>query len=71
VAAAQALEQHAPLAPGAGTAAALEAIRRHVQRLDGDRSLAPDIERLAAPATLEAIVAAAAAASDVRFETAV
>jgi len=62
LAAAQALEYHAPRRAGAGTAAALGAVRRHVATLDGDRALHADIGLLAAPETLRAIVAAAESA---------
>jgi histidine ammonia-lyase len=44
--AAQALDLRAPLEPGAGTRAALAAVRRVVPFLDRDRVLAGDIERL-------------------------
>ncbi len=59
LAAAQALEFHAPLRCGAGTGAALQEVRRHVAKLVDDRSLSPDIETLAAPPVLAAIVRAA------------
>ncbi len=44
--AAQALEFLKPLAPGLGAAAGYQLVRTHVQPLDGDRVLGPDIERL-------------------------
>jgi len=47
LAGAQAVEFHAPLAPGRGTAAAHEAIRALSPALGDDRPLAPDIERVA------------------------
>ena len=59
LAAAEALEYHAPLRPARGTAAGLEAVRAVVPRLSGDRALAPDIEALANPAALAAVVRAA------------
>jgi len=59
LAAAQALEFHAPLGRAAGTEAALQAVRRLVPRLEDDRVLAPDLETLARPETLRAIVRAA------------
>ena len=62
IAAAQALEFHAPLAPAPATAAAMRAVRRLVPRLEADRSLAPDIAALATPGGLESVVDAVAAA---------
>ncbi len=59
LAAAQALEYHAPLRRATATQAALEAVRRVVPTLTEDRVLAADVETLAAPDTLRAIVAAA------------
>jgi histidine ammonia-lyase len=47
LAGAQAVEFLAPLEPGAGAAAAREAVRSHSERLRDDRSLAADIERVA------------------------
>jgi histidine ammonia-lyase len=44
VCAAQGVELRAPLRPGAGTAALLGSLRRHVPHLDDDRLLAPDLE---------------------------
>jgi histidine ammonia-lyase len=44
--AAQALEYHAPLAPGRGVRQAYEIVRRHVAPLAQDRVMAGDIERL-------------------------
>ena len=46
--AAQGLDCRAPLKPGRGAAHAHEAVRKLVAPLDQDRSLSPDIERLAA-----------------------
>ena len=43
---AQGVEFHHPLRPGLGTRAAVRLIRREVERLDGDRILSPDIERI-------------------------
>lgn len=48
LAGAQAVEFHAPLEPGAGTRAARAAVRERSPRLRDDRSLAPDIEAVAA-----------------------
>jgi histidine ammonia-lyase len=45
--AAQGVEFRAPLKPGRGVARAYESVRRLVPPLETDRSLAPDIERLA------------------------
>jgi len=58
LAAAQALEFHAPLEPAAATRAALQAVRRHVPRTTSDRSHAADLERLSSPGVLHEIVAA-------------
>jgi len=44
--AAQALENHAPLAPGRGVKQAYEIVRRHVPALTQDRAMAGDIEKL-------------------------
>ncbi len=44
--AAQALEHHAPLAPGRGVKQAYEIVRRHVPPLREDRAMAGDIEKL-------------------------
>jgi len=44
--AAQALEHHAPLAPGRGVKQAYEIVRRHVPPLTQDRAMAGDIEKL-------------------------
>jgi histidine ammonia-lyase len=44
LAAAQALDLRAPLAPAAGTAAARTAIREAVPLLDADRALKPDVD---------------------------
>lgn len=46
MAAAQALEHHAPLAPGAGVKQAYDIVRRHVAALTQDRSMSRDIENL-------------------------
>ena len=48
LAGAQAVEHHAPLAPGVGARAARELVRSHSPRLDDDRPLSGDIEALAA-----------------------
>ncbi len=47
MAAAQAMEFRKPLTPGRGTAVAYEVIRRHVAKLDEDRPMHYDINRLA------------------------
>ncbi|MEW6543690.1 MAG: histidine ammonia-lyase [Nitrospirota bacterium] len=44
--AAQGVEFHRPLRPGAGSVGAMKLIRRLVPRLEGDRPLAPDIEKI-------------------------
>jgi histidine ammonia-lyase len=59
MAAAEALEYHAPLRPARGTAAALEAVRSLVPRLAGDRMLSPDVETLADPESLRNVVRSA------------
>jgi histidine ammonia-lyase len=46
VVAAQALEYHAPLAPGRGVKQAYEIVRAHVAPLTQDRVMAGDIEKL-------------------------
>jgi histidine ammonia-lyase len=46
LAGAQALEYHAPLAPGRGVKQAYEIVRRHVAPLTHDRAMSPDIEKL-------------------------
>ena len=46
VVAAQALEYHAPLAPGRGVKQAYEIVRRHVAPLTQDRVMSGDIEKL-------------------------
>lgn len=64
--AAQGLDFHRPLRPGAGARAALKLIRRRVPRLEEDRPLAPDIERLrslVASGSLGAILSALASPS--------
>lgn len=48
LAAAEGLEYRAPLQPGRGAAEVRDAVRSLVPRLTADRSLAPDIERIAA-----------------------
>ena len=48
MAGAQALEYHAPLAPGRGVKQAYEIVRSHVAPLTHDRAMAPDIEKLTA-----------------------
>jgi histidine ammonia-lyase len=60
LAAAEALDCHAPLAPAPATGAARDAVRVLVPRLEGDTVLAPLVERLAAPDALASIIAAAA-----------
>lgn len=70
LAAAQALEYHAPLRPAPPTAAALGAVRRFVPRLEEDRVLAPDLETLARPQTQRAIVQAAQEACGAELATA-
>jgi histidine ammonia-lyase len=47
LAAAEALEYRAPLRPGRGAHRAYETLRAHAPRLTRDRSLSPDIERVA------------------------
>lgn len=59
LAAAEALDCHAPLTPAPATRAAHAAVRALVPRLEGDRPLAPLVERLADPAALAQILAAA------------
>ncbi len=46
--AAEGLEYRAPLQPGRGAREAYEQVRSHVPRLERDRPLAPDIEKIAA-----------------------
>src|SRR6185369_15775339 len=48
MAGAQALEYHAPLAPGRGVKQAYEIVRRHVAPLTQDRAMAGDIDRITA-----------------------
>jgi histidine ammonia-lyase len=62
LAAAQAVEFHAPLAPGAGALAAHAAVRAVSPPLDDDRSLAADIEAVAGAIRSDEITAAAEAA---------
>lgn len=47
ITAAEGLEYRAPLAPGRGVRQAYEIVRSHVPRLTNDRSLAPNIEKIA------------------------
>jgi histidine ammonia-lyase len=47
LAAAEGLEHRLPLQPGRGARRAYEVVRTHAARLTRDRSLAPDIERIA------------------------
>jgi histidine ammonia-lyase len=58
LAGAQAVEFHAPLEPGAGTGAARAAVRELSPRLRDDRSLATDIESVAAAVRNGSLVAA-------------
>jgi len=58
LAGAQAVEFHAPLEPGRGTQAARAAVRELSPRLEDDRSLAPDIEAVAAAIRDGSLVAA-------------
>lgn len=60
LAAAEALECHAPTAPAPATAAALACVRQRVLRFAGDRPPAPEIEKLATSEALAAVVQAAA-----------
>ena len=62
LAAAEALDCHAPLTPSPATRAAHAAVRALVPRLEGDRPLAPLIERLASPDALAAVSGAASRA---------
>jgi len=48
LAAAEGLEHRAPLRPGRGARRAYEVVRTHAPRLDADRPLAPDFERITA-----------------------
>jgi histidine ammonia-lyase len=48
LAAAEGLEHRAPLTPGRGVKKAYDIVRSHVPRLTQDRTLGPDIERIAA-----------------------
>src|SRR5690625_2105207 len=56
--AARGLELRAPLAPAAGTSAAVAAVREHVAGPGPDRFLAPDIEAVVDLVTSGAVVAA-------------
>ncbi|HEX8476393.1 MAG TPA: histidine ammonia-lyase [Pyrinomonadaceae bacterium] len=47
LAAAEGLEYRAPLQPGRGVRQAYETVRRHAPRLTRDRSLSPDIQKIA------------------------
>jgi histidine ammonia-lyase len=69
LAASQALEFHAPLPPGPATAAALAAVRQHVEPTRADRSHAEDVQRLSQPAVQRDIVAAAEAVLDAPLRT--
>jgi len=71
MAAAQALEFHAPLRPATCTEAARQAVRRFVPRLEEDRVLAADLEALARPEALTAIVRAAEGAGGAPLVTSV
>ena len=62
LAAAQAVEFHAPLAPGAGARAAHDAVREVSPPLDDDRPLSSDIERMADSIRSGAFVGAVEAA---------
>jgi len=62
LAAAQGLDLRAPLAPGAGSAAARKAVREMVPHLDGDREMGPDIEAVSRLVGSGELVAAAEAA---------
>jgi histidine ammonia-lyase len=57
--AAQALDFRAPLAPGRGSAAARDAVRTRVPRLDADRYLKADLDAALALCEADTIVAAA------------
>jgi histidine ammonia-lyase len=58
MAGAEALDHHAPLEPAPATDAARQAVRSFVARLAGDRPLAADLERLATPDALAAVLEA-------------
>jgi histidine ammonia-lyase len=60
--AAQGIQFHRPLRPGAGSRRALQLIRRRVPRLEQDRPLAPDIERVRSLVTGGALTAVLAIA---------
>jgi histidine ammonia-lyase len=60
--AAQGLDLRAPLAPGAGVAAAHRAFRERIRTLEGDRILAPDLATAARMVDDGVLVAAATAA---------
>jgi histidine ammonia-lyase len=62
LAAAEAHEYHTAHRAAPATAAAHAAVRRRVPRLDGDRILAPDVQKLAEVEVLQEIVAAVEAA---------
>ncbi|UCF40254.1 MAG: histidine ammonia-lyase [Gemmatimonadota bacterium] len=55
IAAAQGLEFRRPLAPGRGAARVYERVRQVVPKLEGDRPLTPDVERLTALIVREAL----------------
>ena len=60
--AAQALDFRAPLAPGRGSAAARDAVRRAIPRLDGDRYLKGDLDAALALVESGSVLAAVEAA---------
>ena len=55
IAGAQGLEFRHPLAPGRGVARVYERVREVVPKLEDDRPLTPDVERLAALMVSEAL----------------
>lgn len=70
--AAQGIAFHRPLRPGAGSRAAIQAIRRRVPPLEQDRPLAPDIEairRLVAEGTLAGLLTSPARSQPRRTRT--
>lgn len=60
--AARGIELRAPLAPAAGTAAVIAAVRQHVEGAGADRYLAPEIAAVAELARTGALVRAAESA---------
>jgi len=60
--AAQALDLRAPLTPGRGSAAARDAVRRAIPRLDADRYLKGDLDTALALAESGAVISAVEAA---------